>query len=64
MIRRARWGIRWTYVITLSNNSSEDTPDMVCTAVDTLLGTVFDAVLPAGDTVLNLSRVVLAEDCG
>ena len=50
------------YVITLSNNSSEDTPDMVCTAVDTLLGTVFDAVLPAGDTVLNLSRVVLAED--
>ena len=36
---------------------------MVCTAVDTLLGTVFDAVLPAGDTVLEtLSRVVLAED--
>jgi len=50
------------YTITLSNNSSDDTPDMYCTAVDTLLGTVFDGVLPLGDTVLNLQRTVQPGD--
>jgi hypothetical protein len=50
------------YVITLSNNSSADTPAMNCTASDSLLGTVFDGVLPLGDTVINTSRVVQAGD--
>jgi uncharacterized repeat protein (TIGR01451 family) len=52
------------YTITLSNNSSADTPAMSCTATDSLLGTVFgpDATLPLGDTVLNLSRTVQAGD--
>ena len=30
------------YTITLYNNSSADTPDMICTATDTLLGEVFN----------------------
>ena len=50
------------YTFTLSNNSSEDTPAMNCKAVDTLLGTIFDGVLPSGDTVINLSRTVLGDD--
>ncbi|HWR66817.1 MAG TPA: hypothetical protein VN364_11930 [Bellilinea sp.] len=50
------------YVITLTNSSSADTPDMVCTAVDTLLGTVFSGVLAGGDTVLNESYTVQAGD--
>jgi hypothetical protein len=50
------------YTITLSNNSSADTPDMVCTAEDTLLGTVFSGTLPLGDTVINTSRTVLGTD--
>jgi len=50
------------YTITLSNNSSADTPAMNCTADDTLLGQVFNGVLPLGDTVLNLSRTVQAGD--
>ena len=50
------------YVITLSNNSSADTPAITCTATDSLLGVVFDAVLPLGDTVLTPSRTVVAGD--
>jgi hypothetical protein len=50
------------YTFTLSNNSSPDTPPLDCTAVDTLLGTVFDDVLPPGDTVINKSRTVEAGD--
>ncbi len=50
------------YKFTLSNNSSADTPDLKCTAKDTLLGTIFDGVLAAGDTVINKQRTVLAAD--
>jgi uncharacterized repeat protein (TIGR01451 family) len=50
------------YTITLSNNSSADTPAMICTAEDTLLGTVFSGTLPLGDTVINTSRTVLETD--
>ena len=50
------------YTITLSNNSSGDTPALNCTAVDTLLGTVFDDVLPPGDTVLTPTYTVQAGD--
>ena len=50
------------YTITLSNNSSTDTPALECTATDSLLGQVFNGVLPAGDTVINLSRDVQAGD--
>ncbi|WP_461519162.1 hypothetical protein [Porticoccus sp.] len=50
------------YTITLSNNSSADTPAMSCTATDSLLGEVFNGVLPLGDTVLTPSRVVQQGD--
>ncbi len=50
------------YTITLSNNSSADTPALTCTATDSLLDAVFSGVLPLGDTVLNLSRTVQAGD--
>jgi len=50
------------YTFTLSNNSSADTPDLECTAVDTLFGTIFDDVLSPGDTVINKSRTVLDTD--
>jgi uncharacterized repeat protein (TIGR01451 family) len=51
------------YTITLSNNSSPDTPALTCTATDILLGgTVFNGVLPLGDTVLNESRTVMEGD--
>jgi uncharacterized repeat protein (TIGR01451 family) len=50
------------YTITLSNNSSADTPALNCTANDSLLGSVFSGVLPLGDTVINTSRTVLASD--
>src|SRR6266508_593797 len=50
------------YTFTLSNNSSPDTPALDCTAVDSLLGTIFDDVLPLGDTVINKSRTVQAGD--
>jgi hypothetical protein len=50
------------YTITLSNNSSADTPAMDCTAVDTVLGTLFDDILPLGDTVLTPSYTVLESD--
>jgi uncharacterized repeat protein (TIGR01451 family) len=50
------------YTITLSNNSSADTPAMNCTANDSLLGSVFSGVLPLGDTVLTPSRTVLGTD--
>ncbi|NIM49336.1 MAG: hypothetical protein GTN78_15435, partial [Gemmatimonadales bacterium] len=48
------------YTITLSNDSSAGTPELLCTAEDTLLGTVFgpDATLPPGDTVINITRDV------
>src|SRR3972149_194841 len=53
------------YTITLSNNSSADTPALNCTAVDSLLGNVFGlAVLPLGNTVVNRQRVVQASDPG
>ncbi|MEN8207245.1 MAG: hypothetical protein ABFS24_14740, partial [Pseudomonadota bacterium] len=50
------------YTITLHNTSSGNTPALTCTATDTLLGEVFSGVLPAGDTVINKSRTVLAGD--
>jgi uncharacterized repeat protein (TIGR01451 family) len=50
------------YTFTLSNNSSADTPALNCTASDSLLGSVFDDVLPLGDTVINKSRTVQAGD--
>ena len=52
------------YTITLSNNSSPDTPALNCTAVDSLLGTVFgpNATLPLGDTIVNRQRVVQPGD--
>jgi uncharacterized repeat protein (TIGR01451 family) len=50
------------YTFTLSNNSSTDTPALDCTAEDTLLGTIFDGVLPLGDTVINKTRTVQAGD--
>ena len=47
------------YTITLSNNSSDDTPALSCTVEDSLLGTIFGPeTLPLGDTVLNKSRTV------
>jgi hypothetical protein len=50
------------YTITLSNNSSADTPALSCTATDSLLGSVFNGVLPPGDTVITPSRTVQAGD--
>ncbi|PLX42906.1 MAG: hypothetical protein C0608_01085, partial [Deltaproteobacteria bacterium] len=50
------------YTITLSNTSSGDTPNMECTATDSVLGILFDGVLPLGDTVLNPSYTVQAGD--
>ncbi len=51
------------YTITLSHNSSADTPALNCTAVDSLLGNVFGpAVLPLGNTVVNRQRVVQPGD--
>jgi uncharacterized repeat protein (TIGR01451 family) len=51
------------YTITLSNTSSANTPDLTCTATDSLLGVIFGpAVLPAGDTVLNRTYMVQAGD--
>jgi hypothetical protein len=50
------------YVITLSNNSSADTPAVTCLATDTLLGKVYDDVLPLGDTDIEYSRTVLLLD--
>jgi hypothetical protein len=50
------------YVFTLSNNSSNDAPPMVCTAVDTHFGTIFDGILPLGDTVLYYTRTVQLGD--
>ncbi|MRR31888.1 hypothetical protein EG834_16505, partial [bacterium] len=50
------------YTITLSNTSSADIPALNCTAVDTLLGTVFDDVLPSGDTVLTPTYTVQEGD--
>ena len=51
-----------SYTFTLSNNSSADTPPLDCTATDSLLGVVFDDVLPLGNTVRSASRTVLADD--
>ncbi|HET9242939.1 MAG TPA: hypothetical protein VFN99_05810 [Gaiella sp.] len=51
-----------SYEFTFSNNSSADTPALDCTAEDDVLGTVFDGVLPLGDTVVNKSRTVQAGD--
>lgn len=51
------------YTVTVSNNSSADTPVLTCTVEDSLLGTVFGpATLPLGDTVLNESRTVAEDD--
>ncbi|HKY14878.1 MAG TPA: choice-of-anchor D domain-containing protein, partial [Microthrixaceae bacterium] len=50
------------YTFTLSNNSSADTPALNCTAVDSLVGGIFDGVLPSGNTVINRSRTVLMTD--
>ena len=51
------------YTITLTNSSSANTPPLTCTATDTLLGVVvFNGFLPPGNTVINKSRTVLADD--
>jgi len=42
------------YTVTLSNNSSTDTPPLDCTATDSLAGVIYGpAILPPGDTVVN-----------
>jgi uncharacterized repeat protein (TIGR01451 family) len=50
------------YTITLNNCSSVDTPPMNVIAIDTLLGTVFEEVLPLGQTVIELDRTLLDTD--
>jgi hypothetical protein len=51
------------YRFTLSNNSSPNTPPLVCVASDDLLGPLFGpAPLLPGETVVNASRTVLATD--
>jgi uncharacterized repeat protein (TIGR01451 family) len=52
------------YTITLSNTSSANTPALICTATDPLLGGVIfgPAILPPGNTVISKSRTVLADD--
>lgn len=50
------------YTVTLSNNSSDDTPSMNCTAEDSLAGVQFAGVLPRGDTVVNYAYIVKAGD--
>src|SRR6266508_2434660 len=41
-----------TYTFEIDNTSSPDTPALQCTAVDSMFGTIFDGVLPPGDTVI------------
>jgi hypothetical protein len=50
------------YTITLSNDSSADTPDLDCIATDPMFGTIFDDILPSGDTVINKTHTVVAGD--
>ena len=51
------------YTITLANTSSADTPDLVCTISDALLGLSKGVTLASGATdITNVSRVVLAGD--
>jgi hypothetical protein len=50
------------YTFTLSNNSSADTPAMNCVAKDSLVGDIFDGVLPLGDKVINKTRTVQKGD--
>jgi uncharacterized repeat protein (TIGR01451 family) len=61
-VYRAYADLHGQAVTTLSNNSSADTPALDCTAVDTLLGSLFDDDLALGDTVIYDSRTVLAGD--
>jgi uncharacterized repeat protein (TIGR01451 family) len=58
----AKVGDTIDYTITLSNISSAGTPDLNCTATDSLLGVVFAGVLPAGDTVIPIARNVQGGD--
>ncbi|MFC1792527.1 hypothetical protein ACFL3Q_02955 [Planctomycetota bacterium] len=51
-----------TYTITLTNCSSPDTPELEAVAVDSLLGVIFEGILPPGDTVIVLEREVLETD--
>ena len=50
------------YTITVTNNSPVDAPALNCTVTDTVLGDLFNDVLPLGSTVLTPSRVVVATD--
>jgi uncharacterized repeat protein (TIGR01451 family) len=50
------------YTITLSNNSSDDTPELTCTATDSLLGEIFSGTLPPAGVVLNETRTVQEGD--
>lgn len=50
------------YLITLSNNSSEDTPTLHCTVEDSLLGPVYAGPLPQDGLAISLARVVEADD--
>ncbi|MEK6687915.1 MAG: hypothetical protein AABZ01_05575, partial [Gemmatimonadota bacterium] len=49
------------YTITLTNCSSDDTPTLVCTLVDSLLGSG-SGILPLGDTVVPVTRTVQPGD--
>ena len=51
------------YTITLSNNSSADTPDLVCSVSDTLLGSFGPyTIVSGGNQVINASYTVQAGD--
>jgi len=58
----AKVGDTVDYEITLINDSSADTPALNCVATDSLLGEVFNGVLPLAGEVINVSRDVAAGD--
>ena len=55
---QAKVGDVVNYTITLTNSSGPGTTTLTCTATDTLLGEVFNDVLPLGHTVLHLPRIL------
>ena len=59
---QAEVGDEVLYIFKLSNLSSDDAPGMDCTAEDTHFGTIYDGILPPGDTMLYLTRTVQPDD--
>ena len=49
------------YIITLQNNSSEDSPDLVCTIVDPLLGLNKQVTLASGDSDVTNAQYIVQE---